>query len=59
MTYSSTFFKYLFEVLVETDPATYILVYCNASSMVFTTMQAASNSKKGIGFVNYLVSELR
>ena len=57
MTCSSTFLKYLLAVLVET-PATYILMYCSASSMVFATMHYFQ-FKIGTGFVSYLVSELR
>ena len=40
MTCSSKFLKYLLAVLAET-PATYILIYCNASSSAFTDVPVA------------------
>ena len=49
MTCSSTFLKYLSAVLVQT-PATYILLYCNASSTAFSAERCFQFRKKVLGF---------
>ena len=48
MTCSSTFLKYLSAVLVQT-PATYILLYCNASSTAFSAERCFQFRKKVLG----------
>ena len=48
MTCSSTFLKYPLAVLVQT-PATYILMYCNASSTAFPAVRCFQFRKKVLG----------
>ena len=58
MTCSSKFLKYLLAVLAET-PATYILIYCNASSSAFTDVPVAEEVIFGeeISRVSYVFCE--